>query len=275
MLVPSSQKATPSSAPSSNLMSPPADLVKPSPSPGSGLIIISFIAESFCFVKQKAQMFCALFEAKAHEDLGNIMDGIDIEDLSLSSILNLHKTMHPVTKQSGTREMLEIQQKMDNSHSDLRRQARDDALRNWEAQINQLRRQEHEVRGLSLDIKGDRVKNKMNKQGCDFTTSVSEHLNERPTAQETQTYIYDTDLNASCSQDNQSQDELSEKIKHYWKSTNDDDRMDLEWEGLSCANWVKARVLMEVVGRLLGDDKELGWLLGDDKELGWLLGGDK
>ncbi|GKF23378.1 hypothetical protein Tco_0075700 [Tanacetum coccineum] len=33
MLVPSSQKATSSFAPSSNLMSPPADLVKPSPSP--------------------------------------------------------------------------------------------------------------------------------------------------------------------------------------------------------------------------------------------------
>ncbi|GJR20669.1 hypothetical protein Tco_0969196 [Tanacetum coccineum] len=102
---------------------------------------------------------------------------------------------------------------------------------------------------------------------------------------ETQTDVYDTDLNESCSQDNQSHDELSygayntnskthwcepvrqehntrytlwtsydpyhetcdggglsgEKMKHYWKSTNDDDRMDLEWEGLSYANWVKAR----------------------------------
>ncbi|GJT92554.1 phospholipase-like protein [Tanacetum coccineum] len=38
-----------------------------------------------------------------------------------------------------------IQQKRDNSHLDLRRQAQDDALRNWEAQIDQLRRQEHEV----------------------------------------------------------------------------------------------------------------------------------
>ncbi|GJU32889.1 hypothetical protein Tco_1176478 [Tanacetum coccineum] len=31
------------------------------------------------------------------------------------------------------------------------------------------------------------------------------------------------------------------KLKHYWKSTNDNDRMDLEWEGLSCTNWVRAR----------------------------------
>ncbi|GJT47361.1 ribonuclease H-like domain-containing protein [Tanacetum coccineum] len=31
------------------------------------------------------------------------------------------------------------------------------------------------------------------------------------------------------------------KMKHYWKSTNDDDRVDLEWEGLSCTNWVRAR----------------------------------
>ncbi|GKD07618.1 hypothetical protein Tco_1187303 [Tanacetum coccineum] len=33
----------------------------------------------------------------------------------------------------------------DDSHSNLRRQARDDALRKWEAQIDQLRREEHEV----------------------------------------------------------------------------------------------------------------------------------
>ncbi|GJY61350.1 hypothetical protein Tco_0462007 [Tanacetum coccineum] len=29
------------------------------------------------------------------------------------------------------------------------------------------------------------------------------------------------------------------KLKHYWKSTNDDDRISLEWEGLSCINWVR------------------------------------
>ncbi|GJT77506.1 hypothetical protein Tco_1044231 [Tanacetum coccineum] len=119
----------------------------------------------------------------------------------------------------------------------------------------------------------------------EIADKTSEHLNERPTAQETQTDIYDTDLNESCKQDNQSQDELSygaystnskthwcepvrqehktgytlwascdpyhetcdggglsgEKMKHYWKSTNDYDRKDLEWEGLSYANWVRAR----------------------------------
>ncbi|GJV68145.1 reverse transcriptase domain-containing protein [Tanacetum coccineum] len=38
-----------------------------------------------------------------------------------------------------------IQQGWDKSYSDPRRQAHDDALRNWEAHIDQLRRQEHEV----------------------------------------------------------------------------------------------------------------------------------
>ncbi|GKE77007.1 hypothetical protein Tco_1543127, partial [Tanacetum coccineum] len=33
----------------------------------------------------------------------------------------------------------------------------------------------------------------------------------------------------------------NEKIKHYWKSTTDDDCANLEWEGLSCTNWVRAR----------------------------------
>ncbi|GKB29314.1 reverse transcriptase domain-containing protein [Tanacetum coccineum] len=62
---------------------------------------------------------------------------------------------------------------------------------------------------VSLGIKGDRVKIKMNKHGCNFTTSVSKHLNKRPMAQETQTDIYNTDLNESCSQDNPSQNEQS------------------------------------------------------------------
>ncbi|GJZ93174.1 hypothetical protein Tco_0665239 [Tanacetum coccineum] len=30
-------------------------------------------------------------------------------------------------------------------------------------------------------------------------------------------------------------------VRHYWKSTNDDDRIGLEWNGLSCTNWVRAR----------------------------------
>ncbi|GKC95500.1 reverse transcriptase domain-containing protein [Tanacetum coccineum] len=62
---------------------------------------------------------------------------------------------------------------------------------------------------VSLGIMEDRVKIKMNKQGCNFTTFVSEHLNKRATAQGTQTDTYDTDLHESFIQDNQSQDELS------------------------------------------------------------------
>ncbi|GJV22629.1 hypothetical protein Tco_1375324 [Tanacetum coccineum] len=75
-----------------------------------------------------------------------------------------------------------ILQKRDNIHLNLRRKAQDDALINWEAQINQLRRQEHEVRGIP-----------------------------------------------------------DKKLKHYWKSTNGDDRIGVEWEGLSCTNWVRVR----------------------------------
>ncbi|GJX50269.1 reverse transcriptase domain-containing protein [Tanacetum coccineum] len=41
--------------------------------------------------------------------------------------------------------MLENSTKRDKSYLNPRRQAQEDALRNWEAQINQLRKQEHEV----------------------------------------------------------------------------------------------------------------------------------
>ncbi|GJV80772.1 phospholipase-like protein [Tanacetum coccineum] len=41
--------------------------------------------------------------------------------------------------------MLENSKKRDNSYLNFRRQAQDDALRNWEAHIDQLRRQEHGV----------------------------------------------------------------------------------------------------------------------------------
>ncbi|GJT93823.1 hypothetical protein Tco_1082668 [Tanacetum coccineum] len=53
----------------------------------------------------------------------------------------------------------------------------------------------------------------MNKQDCNFTTSISEnlsnkHLDEGSTSQEIQADIYDTDLNESCIQENQLHDEL-------------------------------------------------------------------
>ncbi|GJX72739.1 reverse transcriptase domain-containing protein [Tanacetum coccineum] len=212
----------------------------------------------------------------------NIMDGIDIEDLTIEQYLELtqnhapnvadvptkyrdhlspcHKSPNPPLdaktnpyhhasqspihpKITKTPSITRQNEEQSNHGLDLKRKARDNALRNWEAQIDQPRKQEHEVidifninaiadlgasvnimseslleelnlanpknanlivemadktREVSLGIKGDRVKIKINKQGCDFTTSVSEHLNERPTAQETKTDIYDTDLNESC-----------------------------------------------------------------------------
>ncbi|GJR33379.1 hypothetical protein Tco_1109611 [Tanacetum coccineum] len=120
--------------------------------------------------------------------LGNIMDGVDIEDLTIEQYLELTQNHAPsigikvddmtITEYLEYEETIKtqdydeyqphsakadsdqglgdwfeaelekcckIQQKRDNSHLNLRRQARDDALRNWEAQIDQLRRQEHEV----------------------------------------------------------------------------------------------------------------------------------
>ncbi|GJV12433.1 hypothetical protein Tco_1353974 [Tanacetum coccineum] len=69
------------------------------------------------------------------------------------------------------------------------------------------------TREVSLGIKEDKIKIKMNKQDCNFTTSISEnlsnkHLDQRSTSQEIQADIYDTDLNESCIHDNQLQDEL-------------------------------------------------------------------
>ncbi|GJR59363.1 hypothetical protein Tco_1501525 [Tanacetum coccineum] len=120
------------------------------------------------------------------------MDGVDIEDLTIEQYLELTQENH--------------------APSVGPRQAQDDALRNWEAQINQLRRQEHEgsnnkaiilgrpflanihaeiyvsTREVSLGIEEDRVKIKMNKQECNFTTPVSEHLDERPTSQDELSY---------------------------------------------------------------------------------------
>ncbi|GJR95063.1 zinc knuckle CX2CX4HX4C containing protein [Tanacetum coccineum] len=95
-------------------------------------------------------------------------------------------------------------------------------LANIHAEINVSTRE------VSLWIEEDRVKIKMNKHERDFTTSASEHLNKRPTSQEIQTDIYDTDLHESCILDNQSQDKLTYGAY-------------LEWEGLSCTNWVRAR----------------------------------
>ncbi|GJX54969.1 hypothetical protein Tco_0284866 [Tanacetum coccineum] len=116
---------------------------------------------------------------------GNIMDGVDIEDLTIEQYLELIQNHAPIVgikvddmtiaeyleyeetiktqdsdeyqphsaKADGLGEWFEaelekcwkIQQKRDNIHLNIRRQARDDALRNWEARIDQLRRQEHEV----------------------------------------------------------------------------------------------------------------------------------
>ncbi|GJY19211.1 hypothetical protein Tco_0390702 [Tanacetum coccineum] len=82
--------------------------------------------------------------------LGNIMDEVDIEDLTIEEYLKLTQENHAPRIGDWFEAELEkcwkIQQKKDSSHLNLRRQTRDEALRNWEAQSDQLRRQEHEVR---------------------------------------------------------------------------------------------------------------------------------
>ncbi|GKB33448.1 hypothetical protein Tco_0872849 [Tanacetum coccineum] len=100
----------------------------------------------------------------------------------------------------------------------------------------------------------------MKEQECNFTTAISEHLNERPTSHDELSYGADSKTHW-CEPVRQKHEKgytlwascdpyyeicngggiLDKKLKHYWKSTNDDDRISLEWEGLSCTNCVKAR----------------------------------
>ncbi|GJX57704.1 hypothetical protein Tco_0287601 [Tanacetum coccineum] len=100
----------------------------------------------------------------------------------------------------------------------------------------------------------------MKEQECSFTTAVSEHLNEQPTSQDELSHGADSKTHwcepvrqdhekgytlwASCDPYHEICDGggiPDKKLKHYWKSTNDDDRISLEWEGLSCTNWERAR----------------------------------
>ncbi|GJU30980.1 phospholipase-like protein [Tanacetum coccineum] len=101
------------------------------------------------------------------------------------------------------------------------------------------------TREVSLGIKEDKVKIKMKEQECNFTT-VSEHLNERPTSQDELSHRADSKTHwcepvrqepekgytlwASCDPYHEICDRggISDKeLKHYWKSTNDDDRISL------------------------------------------------
>ncbi|GKD47570.1 hypothetical protein Tco_1276546, partial [Tanacetum coccineum] len=101
----------------------------------------------------------------------------------------------------------------------------------------------------SLGIKEDRVKIKMKEQECNLTATVSEHLNERPTSHDELSYGADSKTHW-CEPVRQEHEKgytlwvscdpyyeicngggiLYKKLKHYWKSTNDDDRISLEWD---------------------------------------------
>ncbi|GJY28614.1 putative reverse transcriptase domain-containing protein [Tanacetum coccineum] len=125
-------------------------------------------------------------------------------------------------------------------------------LANIRAEINVSTRE------VSLGIKEDKVKIKMNN-----FTPVSEHLNEKPTSQDEPSYkaYHKTHWCEPVRQEHETRYTLwascdpyhkicdgggmsNQKLKHYWKSTNDNSRMDLEWERLSCTNWLRARAII-------------------------------
>ncbi|GJX86981.1 RNA-directed DNA polymerase, eukaryota, reverse transcriptase zinc-binding domain protein [Tanacetum coccineum] len=126
-------------------------------------------------------------------------------------------------------------------------------LANIRAEIN------FATKEVSLGIMEDRVKIKMNKHECNETTPASEHF--KPAAQD-KVRAYDVSRKthwcepirqnhktgyiiwASCDPYYEVCDGggMSDKeVKHYWTCTNDDDRINLEWEGLSQTNWIRAR----------------------------------
>ncbi|GKA31623.1 hypothetical protein Tco_0717928 [Tanacetum coccineum] len=270
-------------------------------------------------IKMNAQYKEIQSRAKCNHCGGNIMDGVDIENLTIEQYLELTKENHAPSVGDWFEAELEkcwkIQQKRDNSYLNLRREVKDDALRNWEAQIDQLRRQEHEVSeckmvhtskndaqqketnqierisslpekpnpgsftipcsvdifningiadlGASVNIMSKSVLEELSLADPKYANIIvemayktSEHLNERPTSQDELSYgAGNTDSKthwcepvrqehkkgytfwASCDPYHEICDGggiLDKKLKHYWKSTNDNDRIGLEWEGLSC-----------------------------------------
>ncbi|GJZ61388.1 RNA-directed DNA polymerase, eukaryota, reverse transcriptase zinc-binding domain protein [Tanacetum coccineum] len=230
--------------------------------------------------------------------------------------------------------MEKFNKKRDDSHLNLKRQAMDDALRKWEAQIDQLRSEEHEslpettpgrltilcsvdifsinaiadlgasinimsesmfdelsladpkhaniivemadkTREVSLGIKEDKVKIKMKEQKCN--TAVDEHLNTRPTSRAglshgavnkthwcehvRQEHGKGYTLWASCDPYYEICDGggISDKnLKHFWKSRNNDDRITLEWEGLSCTNWLGGQIREKTLTEEQEDPEKCG-----------------
>nr|GEU35926.1 hypothetical protein [Tanacetum cinerariifolium] len=107
------------------------------------------------------------------------------------------------------------------------------------------------TRKVSLRIKEDRIKIKMNKQDFHFTTSISEnlsnkHLEEGSTSQEIRVNIYDTDLNESCIQDNQLHDELNKLGGRTGEKTITEDQEDPE----KCRETMTRAIIKVMVNKL-------------------------
>ncbi|GJV96436.1 hypothetical protein Tco_1548013 [Tanacetum coccineum] len=204
---------------------------------------------------------------------------------------------------------VKIQQKRDNSHLNLRRQARDDALRDWEAQIDQLRRQEHEVSECKMVHTPKNDAHQKKTRQIERISSLPEKPNPGSLTIPCSVDIFNinaiADLGASVNIMFASMlEELSladpkkaniivemadktwcvsqgiienvlasygpyyeicdgggipdKKLKHFWKSRNDDDRITLEWEGLSCTNWLGGKIRERTLMKEQEDPKKCG-----------------
>ncbi|GJS86639.1 hypothetical protein Tco_0769275 [Tanacetum coccineum] len=207
------------------------------------------------------------------------MDGVDIEDLTTEQYLELTQNHAPSVAKADVptryRDHLSPRHKSPDPPLDAKTNpyfqaslspihpkiTKTQSKHSWENEVIKEREQSDQglaniraeinvtTREVSLGIEEDRVKIKMNKQECNFTTAVSEHLNERPTSHDELSYGAGNisskthwcehvrqehekgyTLWASCDPYHEICDGggiPDKKLKHYWKSTNDDDRIGL------------------------------------------------
>ncbi|GJW06021.1 hypothetical protein Tco_1568444 [Tanacetum coccineum] len=160
--------------------------------------------------------------------LGNIMDGVDIENLTIEQYLELIKENHAPSvgikvDDITIAEYLEYEETIKTQDYDDYQPhlAKDDVPTRYKGHLSPR----HKSPDPPLDAKTNpyfQASLSPIHPKITQTPTVSEHLSERPTSQDKLSY------EAGGIPD--------KNLKHYWKSTNDDDRIGLEWEGLSCPN---------------------------------------
>ncbi|GKB68613.1 hypothetical protein Tco_0930025 [Tanacetum coccineum] len=147
--------------------------------------------------------------------LGNIIDGVDIEDLTIEQYLELTQENHAPSVEGSNNKAIILGRPF---------------LANIRVEINVSTRE------VSLGIEEDRDELSY---GAGNTNSKT-HWCEPVRQEHKKGYTFW----ASCDPYHEICNRggiPDKKLKHYWKSKNDDDRIGLEWEGLSCTNWVRAR----------------------------------